>query len=288
VRDGDRAGDAEGPEQVSIWVEIPHARNGPFGMPNGSAFTASGLVLAAPRARTLTPHAAYDWAMPSARDGRAVPSAPGGAASDGVLPFVTRLTSGMTNQWPLHTFLELGALDGAVPSARLHARHVLWEWGLGGFRDTIELVVSELVTNGVQASRSMAEASIRLWLFSDRAQVVVLVWDASPQPPVRMDISDDAENGRGLLLVEALSAQWGWDFPAEDGTPAADRNGKFVWAVVLLPAVWGGRGGKSPRPAFVAAGSLRSRRSRVASWLPTSRSAEADDGEKTCGGSSTT
>jgi hypothetical protein len=32
-------------------------------------------------------------------------------------------------QWPLRSFLELGALPGAVPYARLHARQVLWEWG---------------------------------------------------------------------------------------------------------------------------------------------------------------
>jgi anti-sigma regulatory factor (Ser/Thr protein kinase) len=149
---------------------------------------------------------------------------------------VTRWAGGATRQWPLRTFLELGALDGAVPSARLHARHVLWEWGLTGLRDTIELLVSELVTNGVQASRSMAEAVIRLWLFSDQAQVVVLVWDASPRPPVRMEVDGDAENGRGLLLVEALSGQWGWHLPGEDdGAPAGDHHGKFVWAIVRLP-----------------------------------------------------
>jgi hypothetical protein len=33
------------------------------------------------------------------------------------------------DQWPLQSFLELGALPGAVPCARLHTRHLLWEWG---------------------------------------------------------------------------------------------------------------------------------------------------------------
>ena len=33
---------------------------------------------------------------------------------------------------PLRSYLELGALPTAVPCARLHARHVLWEWGLNG------------------------------------------------------------------------------------------------------------------------------------------------------------
>jgi anti-sigma regulatory factor (Ser/Thr protein kinase) len=93
-------------------------------------------------------------------------------------------------------------------------------------------VVSELVTNGVQASRAMTHAAIRLWLASDRAQVVICVWDASPQPPVRMDAAEDAEHGRGLLLVEAVSKQWDW-FPAEPDGPGADgHRGKVVWAVV--------------------------------------------------------
>ncbi len=58
-------------------------------------------------------------------------------------------------QWPYRTFLELGALAGAVPSARLHVRLVLLEWGLAALSDDTELLVSELVTNGVRASRAM-------------------------------------------------------------------------------------------------------------------------------------
>jgi anti-sigma regulatory factor (Ser/Thr protein kinase) len=135
-------------------------------------------------------------------------------------------------EWPLHSFLELGALDGAVPSARLHARHMLREWGLAALGDGAELVVSELVTNGVQASRAMTHAAIGLWLASDRAQVVICVWDASPQPPVRMDPAEDAEHGRGLLLVEAVSRQWGW-LPAQPGVPrAGSHHGKITWAVI--------------------------------------------------------
>jgi len=60
---------------------------------------------------------------------------------------------------------------------------------------------------------------------SDRAQVVIFVWDASPLPPVPAEVGDDAENGRGLLIVQAVSAQWGWEFPPELG-------GKVVWAQV--------------------------------------------------------
>jgi hypothetical protein len=55
------------------------------------------------------------------------------------------------------------------------------------------------------------------------AQVVILVWHASPLPPVPGDASGDAENSLGLLLVHASSAQWGWHFPQDMGR-------KVVWA----------------------------------------------------------
>jgi anti-sigma regulatory factor (Ser/Thr protein kinase) len=119
---------------------------------------------------------------------------------------------------------EMGALPGAVPCARLHTRQVLWEWGLQESADTTELLVSELVTNAVHITRAAAAGTpVRLWLVSDRAQVVIWVWDASPLPPARTDADGDAEHGRGLMLVQALSTKWGWDFPQGLG-------GKAVWA----------------------------------------------------------
>jgi anti-sigma regulatory factor (Ser/Thr protein kinase) len=131
----------------------------------------------------------------------------------------------MPGPWPLRTFLELGALPGAVPCARLHARLVAWEWGLAGLGDDAELLVSELLTNAVAASRVMEPIfPVRLWLVSGSAQIAILVWDANPQPPVPTQIDDQAETGRGLLLVEAVSEQWGWYTPQ-------DTTGKVVWAV---------------------------------------------------------
>ena len=56
-------------------------------------------------------------------------------------------------------------------------------------------------------------APVRLWLLADRARVLVLVWDASPLPPVPVSTSEDAENGRGLLLVDAISERWGFVLP---------------------------------------------------------------------------
>ena len=88
------------------------------------------------------------------------------------------------HQWPLRSYLELGALPTAVPCARLHARHLLWEWGLNETAADTELLVSELVTNAVKATAGQQQAAIRLQLSSDNTCVRVEVWDADPHPPV--------------------------------------------------------------------------------------------------------
>ena len=119
------------------------------------------------------------------------------------------------------------------PSTRLHARQVLWEWGLSALAEPAELVVSEIVTNAVQASnepdgRPRADAPvIRVWLGTDDLQhVLIQVWDAIQRVPERQDAEADSEHGRGLLLVDVLSARW--------GAYRSAGNGKVVWAMVKL------------------------------------------------------
>ena len=132
----------------------------------------------------------------------------------------------MPGDWPLRSFLELGALASAVPCARWHARQVLWEWRLSEFSERAELLVSELVTNSIKASRSLEQVSpVRFWLLSDQACVLVMVWDANLQPPARVHAAEDAEGGRGLLLVETLSERWDWYVPPSMG-------GKVTWALI--------------------------------------------------------
>ncbi len=144
--------------------------------------------------------------------------------------------------WPQRSYLELGALPTAVPCARLHARHVLWEWGMSGLAQDGELLVSELVTNAVQAAAGHAQAAVRLRLSGDRTRVLIEVWDADPRPPAPKDLGEygtpdpQEEGGRGLFLVAALSARWDW-------YPTREPVGKVVWCEMeaLLPA-WRGAG----------------------------------------------
>jgi anti-sigma regulatory factor (Ser/Thr protein kinase) len=128
------------------------------------------------------------------------------------------------SHWPFRSYLELGALPGAAPHARRHTSQVLRKWDLSEFGETAELVVSELITNAIRASRPAGGGNcVRLWLFSDGARVVIQVWDNCPDPPQPAHAASTDEDGRGLLLVEAMTASW--DFYSRDG-------GKIVWAAL--------------------------------------------------------
>jgi anti-sigma regulatory factor (Ser/Thr protein kinase) len=132
----------------------------------------------------------------------------------------------LAGTWPLRSYLELGAYPGAVPCARLHAKAMAWEWRLA-FGETVELVVSEIVTNAIRATCQLPPpGAIRLWLLSDGARVLILVWDASPRRPVPADESPGEihEGGRGLMLVDAMSERWSW-------YPIPETSGKVVWAL---------------------------------------------------------
>jgi anti-sigma regulatory factor (Ser/Thr protein kinase) len=125
---------------------------------------------------------------------------------------------------PLTSHLELGARPTAVPCARMITRQIVREWGLPDLVDTAELLVSELVTNAIRASRGLLEPTVRLWLVSDRSTLVIRVWDGSGEmPAVCQDVGPDSDCGRGLLLVEALSKDW--------GTYHRGR-GKVVWVLI--------------------------------------------------------
>jgi hypothetical protein len=123
------------------------------------------------------------------------------------------------------TYLELAPNPAAVPQARRHAARVLTGWQLGALADDASMVISELVTNAVTATASLPFcAGIGLLLAADQAELAVLVWDASPHPPVPQSRDEDALAGRGLEIVAALTARWGF---------VPSPRGKVVWA--LLP-----------------------------------------------------
>jgi anti-sigma regulatory factor (Ser/Thr protein kinase) len=118
-----------------------------------------------------------------------------------------------------------------VPCARLHAKHVLREWGITGDpAESVELAVSELVTNAIQASAALPDpvpAAVRLWLSRDVSHVLVEVGDAVAAPPAAERPEDPSEHGRGLMIVDAVSD--------ERGTYELPAGGKVVWAKLAAP-----------------------------------------------------
>jgi hypothetical protein len=93
-------------------------------------------------------------------------------------------------------------------------------------------VVSELVTNAYETTvRHGLDTPIALRLSSNGQQVLIEVWDADPTPPQvpALDADrlpqPDAEDGRGIFLVGALSERW-------NCYAVEARGGKVVWAEV--------------------------------------------------------
>jgi anti-sigma regulatory factor (Ser/Thr protein kinase) len=121
--------------------------------------------------------------------------------------------------------LDLPTAPESARAARHFAHAALTEWRLTALADDVDLVISELITNALlhaRADRRAVEgASIRLDLEYDGDGLYCRVTDSSALPPTPEEAGDTAESGRGLLLVEALSASWGWK---------PEAQGKVVWA----------------------------------------------------------
>jgi anti-sigma regulatory factor (Ser/Thr protein kinase) len=119
--------------------------------------------------------------------------------------------------------LELAPLPGAIPCARLHAVHVLHEWGLRDLAEDAALIVSELMTNAADASMALPDRPpITLRLLASDKSLVIEAWDHSPRDLEPREAGPDAECGRGLAVVAALSERWGWE--------RTGYHRKVVWA----------------------------------------------------------
>jgi anti-sigma regulatory factor (Ser/Thr protein kinase) len=125
--------------------------------------------------------------------------------------------------------LRLGPVHTAPATARGSTTEFLLSCGLSELAEAAQLVVSELVTNAMLASRALISERRPLpppMGFSISASpdwVLVEVWDCSDVPPVITAPGEFSENSRGLLLVEAYANRWGW-YPVQ--------RGKRVWAVI--------------------------------------------------------
>jgi anti-sigma regulatory factor (Ser/Thr protein kinase) len=127
----------------------------------------------------------------------------------------------------LSSALEFAPLPTAVPCARLHTVHVLHEWGLRELADDAALIVSELMTNARDASAVLPERpTITLRLLAGEKSLLIEAWDHSPRDLEPTEADADAECGRGLSVIAALSDRWGWE--------RTGHRRKVVWAELAL------------------------------------------------------
>ena len=111
----------------------------------------------------------------------------------------------------------------------------LAHWGLRHLTDSARQITSELVANAVTVSTQTAPpgtmpAPITLTITAGQAELTIRVSDPDPQPPPPGPAGPGTwdENGRGLIIVTALSHQW--------GTAPAPGGGKYVWATLRTDA----------------------------------------------------
>ncbi|MFC3688544.1 MEDS domain-containing protein [Aquipuribacter hungaricus] len=121
--------------------------------------------------------------------------------------------------------LDLPAGPESAPLARAAVTDLCRTWGLDGteWADDLVLVVAELVGNAVRHGGSRPTLAVDV----HGGDVDLSVTDASDQLPApRDDLL--AENGRGYVIIDALSDSWG-----VERLPF----GKRVWARLPLPRV---------------------------------------------------
>ncbi|MFF1906071.1 ATP-binding protein [Kitasatospora sp. NPDC058218] len=131
----------------------------------------------------------------------------------------TRIASPLTMaRFPVPLTWDVPPDAAAVPEARRLVVTILREWGVplsGDASGEVELCAGEVIANAVEHTGGRCAASVE-WR-GERLRVEVADAGASL---ARSTPEEEATNGRGLLLVEALASAWGWH---------RQGAGKVVW-----------------------------------------------------------
>ncbi|MFF5014851.1 SpoIIE family protein phosphatase [Streptomyces sp. NPDC001165] len=109
----------------------------------------------------------------------------------------------------------------AVAGVRACADRLMHTWGLDEEAFTLELILSELVTNAIRH----ATGPISVRLIRDRTLICEVSDGSSVAPHLRRATTMD-EGGRGLFLVAQFADRWGTRY-----TP----DGKVIWTEQQLP-----------------------------------------------------
>ncbi|MEU6771493.1 ATP-binding protein [Streptomyces sp. NPDC046759] len=115
--------------------------------------------------------------------------------------------------------MHLTVGEHSVGHIRRIVRSLLDEWALTELTFSVELGVSELVTNVV---RHVPDRRCTVLLARLTTGVRAEVTDGLPQLPLpRMEVVQEEESGRGLALLDAVVDKW--------GVTSAAGGGKTVW-----------------------------------------------------------
>jgi anti-sigma regulatory factor (Ser/Thr protein kinase) len=122
----------------------------------------------------------------------------------------------------------LSAEDASVRAARDFTLATLRLWGTPHNGQDIAVVVSELVTNALRhalpgAGDTGPRGPVLLGLLQHGRWLLCAVADPANAAPVPRTPGVLAEAGRGLQMICALSDQWGYTTPSDEG--------KIVWAM---------------------------------------------------------
>lgn len=119
---------------------------------------------------------------------------------------------------------ELLPVAGAARWARNVVTGACLRWDEPGLVGPAALVASELVTNAAVHANTMVTMQVRL----RPCHLYVGVFDGSASHAVMRDSRPAHEGGRGLQLVDAVSAAWG---------STSLPTGKVVWSALARPAI---------------------------------------------------
>jgi len=105
--------------------------------------------------------------------------------------------------------VRLATGPAAAAEARRRVRFAIRSWRVPVDLDAALLLTSELVTNAVRHEAAQRAQAVVLAIACSRGRLRVDVHDTSRFLPAVAEVPADAETGRGLLLVETLSDEWG-------------------------------------------------------------------------------
>jgi anti-sigma regulatory factor (Ser/Thr protein kinase) len=114
--------------------------------------------------------------------------------------------SGVVHAW---TALALPSSPRAAGRFRRHAVSAAHRWGLHpDSRDVVETCVSELVTNAIV--HGVGRDVLMMLYYTGDSVLTEVFGQAVDSPAIPATArSDNAEGGRGLLIVESLAKDWG-------------------------------------------------------------------------------